>query len=336
MERPGLRVTAALVGAALLLTGCSSGEDQDEIATIARATAAESPPVSTIPAGTVQSLDVPIDSTTFDPETRTVIVAGDDGRQVLLSNADDPAAPPRVVDVDTPVHQVVPVGDGTALLAMNEKVGSLDLRSGKVTPIPAEGTVLSAARLPDGRIATGTDSGEIHIIDQEANSTQTITGLASVDALAVVDGTLTALDRKQTSVTAIDLGESSLGMALRVGEGASALTTDSFGRILVTDTPGDELLVYSTDPLVLRQRFPVGPAPVGVAYDERANIAWVSLTGTNEVVGFDLSTGVGVETARFPTVRQPNSLAVDSQTGNLYVGSATGEGLQRIPTRTQN
>ncbi|NLE80791.1 MAG: hypothetical protein GX610_14650 [Rhodococcus sp.] len=336
MQRPGLRVTAALVGAALLLTGCSSGDDQNDISTIERATPADSPPSSSDPAGTVQSLGLSIDSATFDPNTRTVIVTGDDGRKVLLSNADDPAAPPRAIEVDTPVHKVVPLGDGTALLAMDEQVGSLDLRSGEVTPIPVEGTVLSAARLPDGRIATGTDSGEIHIVDPEADAVQTVTGLASVDALAVVGDTLTALDRKQTSVTEIYLDDSSLGMALRVGEGASRLTTDPFGRILITDTPGDEMLVYSTDPLVLRQRFPVGPAPVGLAYDEGANTAWVTLTGTNEVVGFDLSTGVGVEIARFPTVHQPNSLAVDSDTGNLYVGSATGAGLQRIPTRAQN
>jgi hypothetical protein len=30
-------------------------------------------------------------------------------------------------------------------------------------------------------------------------------------------------------------------------------------------------------------------------------------------------------------VRQPNSVAVDADTGDLYVGSATGDGLQRIP-----
>lgn len=341
MERPGVRVSAALVGCAvMLMTGCSSGTGQDDIRTIERATAAQSPPVSTPPAGSVRALSTSIDSTTFDPATRTVIVTSADGRQIMLFDAQQPAAEPRTISVERPVRHVTPVGDGTVLLAMKEQVGTLDLRTGTMTPTPAEGDPLAVAQLPDGRIVTGTKDGEINITDPDTDElsdpTQTIDGLASADAFAVVGDTLTVLDREQTSLTEVDIAESSLGMALRVGEGASELATDSFGRILVTDTTGDELLVYTTDSLVLRQRFPVGPAPVGVAYDEGADVVWVTLTGTNEVVGFDLSSGVGIETERFPTVRQPNSVAVDSETGTLYVGSATGDGLQRIPTRAAN
>ncbi len=57
----------------------------------------------------------------------------------------------------------------------------------------------------------------------------------------------------------------------------------------------------------------------------------MTLTGNNKVVGYDLSTGVPVEKNRFDTVRQPNSVTVDTATGTLVVGSATGDGLQRIP-----
>jgi len=41
-----------------------------------------------------------------------------------------------------------------------------------------------------------------------------------------------------------------------------------------------------------------------------------------------------VETARYPTVRQPNSVTVDTVNGDLLIGSATGDGLQQIPTRS--
>ncbi|MFD4367448.1 YncE family protein [Rhodococcus sp. NPDC058521] len=334
MERPGKRVVAALVGSALLLAaGCSSGDDPDKIQTIDKATAAESPPLTTTPAGDVAALPFAVTSTTIDPITQTLIVTGDDGNRIELLGT-DPAAPPREVSTEHPVRQVTPVGDGTALLAMNGQVGRLDLRTAEVTSTPVDGDVLTVSQLEDGRILAGTDNGTIDVVDPETSDTRTVTGLASVDALAVVGDTVTALDRKQTSVTDIDIDGESLGAALRAGEGAHSLATDSFGRILVTDTPGDELLVYTTDSLTLRQRFPVGPAPVGVAFDETTGTVWVTLSGTNEVVGFELSSGVGVETARFPTVRQPNSIAVDSGTGVVFVGSAAGEGLQRIPTRT--
>jgi phosphohistidine swiveling domain-containing protein len=57
----------------------------------------------------------------------------------------------------------------------------------------------------------------------------------------------------------------------------------------------------------------------------------VTLPASNEVVGYTLDTGIPVEAERLATVRQPNSVAVDADTGDLYVGSATGDGLQRIP-----
>ena len=58
---------------------------------------------------------------------------------------------------------------------------------------------------------------------------------------------------------------------------------------------------------------------------------WVTLTAENQVVGYDIATGIPVEQARFDTVRQPDTVAVDTAGGALLIGSATGDGLQRIP-----
>ncbi|RZL78425.1 MAG: hypothetical protein EOP32_21940 [Rhodococcus sp. (in: high G+C Gram-positive bacteria)] len=335
MGRPGARVVASCIGLAfLLVTGCSSNSDEDEAITVAPASAAQSPTQSTTPAGVVHPVGLRIDSTTFDPETGTTVVLGGENNQILLFPAGDFAAAPRVIPLDGVVAQVALARDGVALLAMNTQVGRVDLRTGEVTYVPADGDVRSVAELPDGRVAMGLGNGEIHIVNTETNESQVIGGLTSVDGLAVVGESLTALDRGQTSVTAIDVHGSALGVALRAGEGATQLTTDHYGRILVTDTTGDELLAYTTDTLMLRQRFPAGLAPYAVAYDDAADRAWVTLTETNEVVGFDLSSGVGVETARYPTVRQPNSVAVDTVNGDLLIGSATGDGLQQIPTRS--
>jgi hypothetical protein len=56
----------------------------------------------------------------------------------------------------------------------------------------------------------------------------------------------------------------------------------------------------------------------------------VTLTERNEVVGYDVRGGEPVEKYRFPTVRQPNSVTVDEQSGRVVVGSAAGEGTQVI------
>src|SRR6202012_2180554 len=109
------------------------------------------------------------------------------------------------------------------------------------------------------------------------------------DCLATQGNTTVVLDRGQTSVTTIG-ADGHAEQALRAGEGATPLATDSLGRVLVADTRGGELLVYGVNPLILRQAFPVRQSPFGLA-GSRAP-AWVSQTASNLVIGFDLSTGI--------------------------------------------
>ncbi len=151
---------------------------------------------------------------------------------------------------------------------------------------------------------------------------------ARVDALVTQGNTAVVLDRGQTSVTTVDASGAKAEHALRAGEGATTLAADPVGRVLVADTRGDGLLVFGTDPLMLRQRYPVRDAPYGLAGSSR--LAWVSQTTSNTVIGYDLATGIPVEKVRYPTVQQPNSLAFDEASGTLYVVSGTGAGVQVI------
>lgn len=327
MRLPAPRITACTIGAALLLlTGCSSEKDGDSLQTIEPATAAVSPAEAT-PAGAVEALGRPVDALVFDPVTGTTAVLTDGGTNLLLQGTGEP----RTVPLDGRAVDMSLAAEGRVLLPMDGRVQIVDIASGKADSTEVDGDARSAVFLPDGRLAVGLANGRIQVVAGTGGATETISGLASVDELALTDGDLTALDRRQTSLTEIDLGDSSLGMALRAGEGATHLVTDEHGRILVTDTGGDELLVFTTDPLIMRQRYPVPHAPYALAYDDRTDLVWVTLTGNNKVIGYDLSTGVPVEKGRFDTVRQPNSVTVDTETGTLVVGSATGDGLQRIP-----
>ena len=79
---------------------------------------------------------------------------------------------------------------------------------------------------------------------------------ARVDSLVTQGNTAVVLDRGQTSVTTISASGNDADHALRAGEGATTMAADPAGRVLVADTRGDELLVFGTDPLILRQRYP--------------------------------------------------------------------------------
>jgi sugar lactone lactonase YvrE len=87
-------------------------------------------------------------------------------------------------------------------------------------------------------------------------------------------------------------------------------------------------LVFGVDPLILRQAYPVPESPYGVAGSR--GLAWVSQTSANMVIGYDLSTGIPLEKVRYPTVRQPNTLAFDDVAGTLYIVSGAGGGVQII------
>ncbi len=328
------RIGVAVASACLLLVACSdNSSDEPDSVSLEPLSKVEAPATSTPPSGSVSPSPSGLHSTTFDGATGTIVALADNSTSLLIFDIDRTEQAPSVVALPSAAADVIAVGDGTLLLPMNGMLARADIRSSKVATTEVGANLLSAASLPDGRVAAGDDDGVIHIFGSDSNEEERVGGLSSVDSLAATQYGLTALDRRETSLTKINLDAKSLGAALRAGEGAAKTATDRFGRILVTDAAGRELLVYSSEDLLLRQRFPVGAQPWAIAYDDKSDIAWISTPGTNEVVGYTLETGSPVEVKRFPTVRQPDSIAVDSNSGDLFVGSATGGGLQRIPVR---
>jgi hypothetical protein len=229
-------------------------------------------------------------------------------------------------------------GRGTAYLAARGGYFSVDLATGhtaQVTVADAQQAEFTAiAQRADGKLVLGSADGAVYTLASQTPSaagTATVGGrnkiFARVDCLATQGNTTVVLDRGQTSVTTIG-ADGRAEQALRAGEGATTLAVDPLGRVLVADTRGGQLLVYGVEPLILRQAYPVRQAPYGLAGSRR--LTWVSQTASNVVIGYDLSTGIPVERARYPTVQQPNSLAFDEASDTLYVVSGSGAGVQTI------
>ena len=198
------------------------------------------------------------------------------------------------------------------------------VRAGK-PPEPAHRT----AQLDDWTlIARGKEGIEVR---RDGKRVKMITNeLASADQVFVADGHAAVLDRVRSAIFQVDVEAGEVRLGLRAGQGATNGTVDEFGRVLVVDTRTGALLAFTIEPMLLRQRYPVPGAPYGIAYEAKRNIAWVTLTETNEVVGYDVAGGEPQERYRFPTVRQPNSVTVEEHTGDVLVASAAGEGNQVI------
>ena len=238
----------------------------------------------------------------------------------------------RQVRLAAPATALTGDRDGRVYASTRGGYFRIDLRAGTASQVDVEGQrdtdFTAIARRADGKLVLGSADGAVYTLSSDTEVGASLKIFARVDALVTQGNTAVVLDRGQTSVTTISASGTDADHALRAGEGATTMATDSAGRVLVADTRGGQLLVFGSDPLILRQRYPVPDAPYGLAGSSK--LAWVSQTAINTVVGYDLATGIPVEKVRYRTVQQPNSLAFDEASGTLYVVSGSGAGVQVI------
>ena len=108
------------------------------------------------------------------------------------------------------------------------------------------------------------------------------------------------------------------------------MAADPAGRILVADTRGGQLLVFGIDPLIERQAYRREARP----RSGRVEQPGLGFTDRDQHRGWLRSaTGIPVEKVRYPTVRQPDSLAFDEASSTLYVVSGSGAGGAGDPRR---
>ena len=343
----------ALFLATSLLAGCSSKLTDPGPATIEPAGAATSPPPDRPPAGDVLALTGQPTAALFDPTTSSLAVftPGTDPQAPGTLTIIGPAGAARPVAL--PAGTTAIAGDGKGAVYATTRGGfvTVDLATGGLAATTIDGhdatDFTAVARRVDGRLLVGSAAGAVYVLADQTSSGQTdsdqtgsgqtgsdqtrvtaeTTIFSRVDAIVTEGETAVVLDRAQTSVTALNQ-QGAVQQALRAGLGATTIAADPAGRVLVTDTRGGQLLVFSVDPLIQRQGYPIGESPYAIASSN--TLVWVSQTAINSVAGYDLGTGIPVEKVRYPTVRQPNSLAFDEVSGTLYVVSGSGDGIQVI------
>nr|WP_169714674.1 hypothetical protein [Mycobacterium celatum] len=313
----------------IVAAGCSKTLDTAP-PTVQPAQPAESPQVSRAPAGMVRPLDSHPQTAIFDNRTAALVLLtpGSPATVTVLGTGE---TPPRVIALPGQASALTGDGAGRAYLTTRGGYFVVDLSAGHVSRADIGDArdidFTAIARRADDKLVLGTADGTVYTLSSETTVENRSKIVGRVDSLVAQGNTVVVLDRGQTSVTTID-ADGTVGQSLRAGQGATTLAADPLGRVLVADTRGGQLLVYGVDPLILRQAYPVKQSPYGLAGS--LGLAWVSQTAANLVIGYDLSTGIPVEKVRYPTVRQPNTLAFDDASGTLYVVSGSGAGVQVI------
>ena len=328
------RLAVVLIAGSALVTGCSSGsntgDDLQVADTVTAATPANSPAPAATPAGTVLPLSQHATAIAVDAAQHTAAVAVDNPPALLLYDLTSIDAAPKSVALPGRVDNLSTTGD--VILAPVRTANQLlriTLPAGTVDKITLTGGPVAANTKGDQTLVALHDTKSVAVMTGDKTD-RTITGLASADQALPVGDKAVVLDRLRTAVFDLDPAAGTVGAGLRAGDGATNAVTDNYGRVLVTDSRGGELIVYKPDTLIELQRYPVPGTPYGIAYDATRHLAWVTLTATNQVVAYDVAGGEPVEKHRIATVRQPNSVAVDPNTGRVLVASADGGGVQVI------
>lgn len=317
---------------ALGLTACG-GQPSDDLQigpAAAAATPAVSPEPAAKPKGTVLPLSEHATAATVDESTGTLAVAA--GKSVLLYSLRDLTAKPTKVALDGTAAELDSVSPGVlhAVVGDPGRLVTIQLPKGTAQVTNVNGGPVSTAEYRGATLVALRDRQGVGVIRHGQIQQLVIGGLYSADQVLVTPNGVALLDRRRTAIFDVDLDKGTIGAGLRAGLGSTHAVVDRYGRVLMTDTRGGALLAFTVNPMLLRQNFPVPGAPYAIAYDPKRDLAWVTLTSKNEVVGYNVAGGEPTEKYRFPTVRQPNAVTVDPADGRVIVASGVGAGVQVV------
>lgn len=269
-----------------------------------------------------------------DPTTRRVAVAVRRPDQLVLLDTDTTTVRARVA-LQGSLRHLQLARDGGPVLVPDESSNSLlqvALPSGRVLSRTSTGTMPhDANEAPDGTILVADEAGASLTAVRDQQVVATFTDVTQPGGIAHVGNVFGVVDVGENTLTFDDAQTLRPLTELSAGDGPTHVVADGHGRLVVVDTRGGALLVYAPPPQAAQvQRFALPGQPYGIAYDPVRDRLWVTVTATNEVVAVDLSGPEPRETVRLPTVQQPNTVAVDSKTGRVFITGTTPGVLEVI------
>ncbi len=322
-------VVALSVVLALAVPGCG-GDALDA------AEPAAGPAPTQEPAGKVRTVAPGPEGLVYDPSSGSLAVAVRDPERLLIL---DPETLEERLSVPLPgkARHLQVTGDGLVLVPSEPANQLLEVD-------PEQGLVQTTAVSEYPHDASAADNGDIVVAEEFGGSASVLRDgevvhrfddLAQPGGVVVVGRVAVVIDVEEFTVSSYDLSVPTRVGRLDAGEGPTHVAVAGQNRVAVTDTRGDQLLLYSVEPLRLVSKFALEGRPYGITADPVSGTLWVTLTGRNEVVELSVVDDRPVEIERFPTVQQPNTVAVAPGATAVWVtGTENGE-IQRIQRSTR-
>ncbi len=291
------------------------------------------PQTAPIPGRQVPVGDKP-EGVVVDAATRMVAVATRDPNELVLLNADTGQIGQRV-PLPGFVRHLQLANPGGPVLVPVESANALvrvELPSGLALPQVVTGVVPhDAAQAANGTVFVANEHGGTVSVLRGLEVVKVFAGSVQPAGLASVGQSMGLIDVRKNDLTVFDTHNLRILGSAPAGDGPTHLVADKHGRLIATDTRGDAIRVFEPLPTPHQVGEVAQPGgPYGIAYDPTRDLLWVASSGTNEVVGYDMSQPTPREVRRLPTVQNPYTLGVDATTGRLFIAGVTGGVLQIV------
>ena len=334
------RAFAAAGALAMLAAGCGA-ERSDPAAREPDprlpppAETADSPELTRPPSGQVIAVGAVAEGVVADPRTGLVAVGLRDPFRLALVDGASGEVRREIPMPGSLRHLQLQAPGGPVLVAAesSNELLQVALPSGEVISRVGVGKFPhDATATAGGSIVVANELGGTVSVIEGGRVVHTFGNAAQPGGVASVGERVGMVDVRKNSLTVYDIARRQrISADLPAGEGTTHVTADRQGRLLVTDTEGNALTVFGLDPEPrMLGRLPLPGSPYGISYDDARDRLWVTLTATNEVVGIDFAAAQPRVAIRLPTIRQPNTVAVNSVTGRIFVASPAGGELELI------
>lgn len=317
-----MKPLAGLAVVLLAVAGCSSPPERPPAAEPAAAPTQTQPPT-----GRVISVGAQAEGIAVDPVSHAVAVGVRSPEALVILDGNTGSVLHKVA-LPGQLRHLQLQAPGGPVLVPNEGSGELikvSLPGGEVVSKVSTGTFPhDATAAANGTVFVSNEHGHSVVAVRDDKIAHTFGNPVQPGGIAAVGNLVGMVDVRSATLTEYDADKLTEVATVPAGDGPTHLIADKAGRLVAVDTRGNAVLFFGLTPR-LRQlsKVTLPGNPYGSAYDPTTNRMWVTLTALNEVVALDLSSDPPKTVARFPTVRQPNTVAVDSGTGRVFVTGTT-------------
>lgn len=268
-----------------------------------------------------------------DAATRIAAVAKRGPNELVLINVDTGQIVNRVPLPGVARHLQLSNAGGPVLVPI-ESAGALvrvELPNGRPLSQALDDSAHDAAQADNGMVFVSNEHGGTVTILRGLQVVKVFADTVQPAGLASVGQSMGLIDVRKNDLTVYNTGGLNIVGSVPAGDGPTHLVADKHGRLIATDTRGDAVRVFEPLPTPRQVGEVAQPGgPYGIAYDANRDLLWVASSGTNEVIGYDMSQPTPREVRRLPTVQNPYTLGVDANTGRLFIAGVTGGVVQVV------